>query len=96
MLQETYRLAKENNKMLHTMRRNAFWGGILKFVIYAAFLLAPLWFYMQYLAPTLNQALQTMQQAQGTGAKAEAQLASFQQALQRLESKIPGFSQPAQ
>ena len=90
-LQDLYRLTKENNKMLHAMRRNAFWGGILKFIIYGAFLLAPLWFYMQYLAPAVNQALATMQQVQGTGAKAEAQMTSFQQALQQLESKIPGF-----
>ena len=34
-LQEVLRLTKENNKMLHKMRRNAFWGGVIKFVLYA-------------------------------------------------------------
>lgn len=96
MLQETYRLAKENNKMLRAMRRNAFWGGILKIIIYAVLLLAPLWFYMQYLSPIVDQALKTMQQVQGTGVKAEAQLNSFQEALKQLQSKIPGFGQSAQ
>ena len=96
MLEEAYRLPKDNKRMLHAMRRNAFWGGLLKFVIYAALILAPLWFYMQYLAPAMNQALETMQQVQGTGAEAQAQLSGLQDALRELQSKIPGFGQSAQ
>ncbi|MBI4088006.1 hypothetical protein HY418_01325 [Candidatus Kaiserbacteria bacterium] len=95
-LQETYRLAKENNKMLHAMRRNAFWGGILKLIVYAAFLLIPLWVYMQYLAPVVNEALKTVQQAQGTGTQVQAQFADFQAALQKLQSQIPGLGSSTQ
>ncbi|MCR4325908.1 MAG: hypothetical protein NUV59_03870 [Patescibacteria group bacterium] len=96
LLKKTYDLARENNRMLHAMRRRAFWGGIIKFIFYAVLLLAPLWLYMQYLAPMVDQALQTMQQVQGTGAKAEAQLSSFQEMLREFQSKIPGFGQSAQ
>ena len=96
MLRETYRLSKENNQMLHAMRRNAFWGGIIKFIIYAAFVIVPLWFYMQYLAPVMNEALSAMQQMQGTGAKAQAQLSDFQNMIKELQSKIPGFGQSTQ
>jgi hypothetical protein len=89
MLQETYRLSKENNQMLHSMRRNAFWGGIVKMIIYAAFLLFPVWLYFQYLAPIMNQALKTMQQMQASGTQATAQISGFQQMLQDLQAKLP-------
>lgn len=93
LLQRTYELARENNKMLHAARRNAFWGGLLKFVLYAAFLFIPLWAYMQYLSPVVNEALKTMEKVQGTNAQAQAQLSGFENALKQLQSKIPTFGQ---
>ena len=89
--QEIARLVRENNKMLHSMRRHAFWGGLAKFIIYALLLLAPLWLYMQYLAPVLESAMKTVNQLQGTGAKAEAQFGNFQDMLKQLQEKIPSF-----
>jgi len=90
MLQEMYRLTKENNKMLHKMRRNAFWGGIIKFVVYIVlFVVVPWWLYMTYLAPVLESTMRTMNQIQGTGAKAQAQFGSFQEMLQQLQQKFP-------
>ncbi len=91
---EIYKLVRENNKMLHAMRRNAFWGGLFKVVIYGFFLLAPLWFYYQYLSPVVNEALKTVNQIQGTGAKAQEQLGGFQELLKQLEAKIPSFMRP--
>ncbi len=90
--QEMLCLTRENNRMLHSMRRNAFWGGVLKFILYALLLLAPIWFYMTYLNGAVQQMLQAVQKVQGTSASAQAQLSGFQSALQQLESKIPGFS----
>jgi predicted PurR-regulated permease PerM len=88
--QEMYRLTRENNKMLHAMRRNALWGGLLKFVLYAVFLLLPLWFYMTYLNSTVQKLLQTYQQVQGTGAQVQTQVNGWEQAWQDFESKF-GF-----
>src|SRR3989338_11643865 len=94
MLQEMYRLTKENNKMLHKMRRNAFWGGLIKFVMYIAlFVVVPWWLYMTYLAPVLESTMRTMNQIQGTGAKAQAQFGSFQEMLQQLQQKFPSAQQ---
>lgn len=93
LLQETHRLAKENNRMLHAMRRNAFWGGIIKFLVYIAIVLVPLWFYATYLAPTVDQMMHTMDQLQGTGAKAQAQFSGIEDALKVFQEK---FSQPQQ
>ncbi len=93
-IQEIYRLAKENNKMLHKMRRNAFWGGIIKFVLYAVLLVVlPWWLYMTYLAPVLESTMQTMSQIQGTGAQAQAQFGSFQEMLKQLQERFPSFQQ---
>ena len=41
LLRETYRLTRENNELLHRARRSAFFWGFIKFLIYAALLLAP-------------------------------------------------------
>lgn len=88
MLRETYRLAQDNNRMLRSMRRNAFWGGLLRLVIYAALLLVPMWFYFTYMAPIVEQMMQTVQQIQGTGAKAEAQFTGFQEAWREFQEKF--------
>ena len=88
-LKELLRLTKENNRMLHKMRRNAFWGGIIKFVLYAGvFILAPLWLYATYLAPITEQLLDTYTQVQGTGAKAQAQFEGFQDLLNQFQSQF--------
>ncbi|OGG55739.1 hypothetical protein A3D71_00825 [Candidatus Kaiserbacteria bacterium RIFCSPHIGHO2_02_FULL_55_20] len=87
--QEIYRLVKENNRMLHSMRRNALWGGIFKFIFWAIIFIAPLWFYMTYLAPVVQDMVKTVQQVQGTSAKAQAQFGSFQEMLKQLQQKFP-------
>ena len=91
-----YRITRENNKMLHAMRRNAFWGGVIKFIIYAAFLLVPIWVYTQYLAPVVNAALKTMQDVQGTGAKAQTQLGDFSAFIKEIQAKLGGGSASSQ
>ena|SRR3989344_979531 len=88
-LQEILRLAKENNRMLHKMRRNALWGGVIKFVLYAVVLVAaPLWLYATYLAPMVEQMLDTYQQIQGTGAQAQAQWGDFQNILDQFKNQF--------
>lgn len=90
MLKETYRLTLDNNRMLRSMRRSAFWGGIIRIIIYAALLLLPLWFYFSYLAPIVDDMLATMEQVQGTGARASAQISGFQEMLQQYKELIGG------
>ena len=91
-LEEILRLTKENNQMLHSMRRSAFLGGVLKVVVYLAFLIVPYWLYLQDLAPQISQILDTMQKVQGTGASAQVQMAEWQKTLEDLRSKIPGLT----
>ncbi len=96
-LTELLRLTQDNNKMLHKMRRGALWGGIIKFILYVViFVVAPLWVYATYLAPIVQQMTATMQQIQGTGAKASAQLSDFQKMWNDIQSKIPGLGNAKQ
>lgn len=85
MLKEIHRLALDTNRQVHKMRRAAFWGRVVSFIVYAALLIAPLWFYMQYLAPVVDQMFQTVGQIQGSGAQASAQFNSLQEAWQKFE-----------
>lgn len=88
-LEKTYRVARDNNRMLKAMRRNAFIGGIIKLIIWALVLGIPVFLYVQYIHPVLGGMVETFDQAQGTGAEFGAQ---FQRFSSMFES-IPGFSQ---
>lgn len=96
MLNEIFKMTKENNQMLHAMRRNAFIGGIFRYLIWILlFIVAPYILYTMYLAPVIEQMNSTITQIQGTGAKAQAQLGSFQEMWSQLQDKLPGFMQNA-
>ena len=90
-LEQVLKLAKENNRMLHAMRRNAFLGVLFKIVLWAAFIIVPFWLYMQYLAPIMQTMLDTMNQVQGTGAKAQAQFGDLNKALQQFQQQMQSY-----
>lgn len=95
-MQEMYRMTRENNRMLHSMRRNAFLGGIIKILVYGALVLVPLWFYYQYFGPVLEQMLHTMQQIQGTSTQAQSQFGQFQDMWQKFEQQFKAPSSTKQ
>ena len=90
-LEQVLRLAKDNNRMLHSMRRNAFWGAIFKLLVWAGFIIVPFWLYMQYLAPIMQSTLDAMNKIQGTGAKAQAQFGDLNNALKKLQDQFPSL-----
>jgi hypothetical protein len=92
-MQELLRLTRENNHMLHSMRRNARLAGVVKFIFYILILVvAPLWVYSTYLQPLVGQMQRTMNQIQGTNASAQAQFLNFEQLFKQLGSKFGGGS----
>lgn len=93
LLKEMFRLERENNEMLHGMRRRAFMWGVVKFFLYAGFLLAPVWFYMTYLSGTLDTMITTMNKLQG-GNQSTQQFEGFQDTLKQFRSRLPSFLQP--
>ena len=75
--------------MLHKMRRNAFWGGVIKFVLYiGVFIAVPLWIYATYLAPITEQLLNTYGQIQGTSAQVQAQFGGVQDLLEQFQGQF--------
>lgn len=95
-LEQILKLTKENNRMLHAMRRNAWLGGIFKVLLWAGLIIIPFWLYMQYLAPVMQSAMDTMDQLQGTGAKAQAQFSDLNNAMQKLQDLYPQYFQSKQ
>lgn len=91
-MNEILRLTKENNKMLHSMRRNAFWGGLFRFVMWIGFIIIPLWLYMQYVAPMMADMLEMYENLQGTSASAQAQFGQMSQYLEQFKSLYGGGS----
>ena len=86
--EEIYRLVKENNKMLHGMRRTAFWGGLFKLLIWAGLIAAPIWLYAIYLAPVVQSLQQTVNQVQGVSSQAQGQLNGLGDVFKQLEAKL--------
>lgn len=94
--EQLLKLVKENNRMLHAMRRNAWLSGFFKLLVWAAFILIPLWLYMQYLAPVMGSMLKTMdqlQRMQGSGTQMQAQFSDMNAALQKLRAQFPQYFQ---
>lgn len=55
LLEETYKLARDNRKMLKAIRRDAFIGFLFKIIIVAAFIGLPVYLYFTFLQPYLNE-----------------------------------------
>lgn len=86
--------------MLHAMRRNSFLGGIFRFILWAAAIGIPIWFYLQYLAPILTQAMGTLNQMQGqvqsardAGAQLSVPFSQFSDMVDKLKSYLPEDTQ---
>lgn len=91
MMEEIFKMTKDNNKMLHSMRRRAFIGGLLKILLYLALLLTPIWFYMTYLNDSVQGLMKSVEQMQGTGSSAMQSFSDLQNTLKELQAKMPSF-----
>ena len=87
-MKEILRLTRENNTMLHKMRRGAYVKTLLQLVVYALLLIIPAYFYLQYMQPVVNQLMVTVQQIQGTGAQAQAQFSGLQEMWKAVSDKF--------
>lgn len=64
----------------------------MKLIVWAFLIIAPLWFYMQYIQPVMVSAVDAMSQVQEQGAAVNAQFSQFGDAVKQLQN-IPGFGQ---
>lgn len=88
LLEEIHRLTKENNRLLHKMRRQALWGRIVTLIFYAALLLAPIWFYLTYLNGTVQNLLAAYDKVEGTGQQTENQFQQMEDAFKNFQQKF--------
>ena len=89
ILEETYALAKENNKMLKRMRRAAWIGGVFKLLFWVAMIGVPAWLYYEYAQPIVGQLVDTISQVQGASTQIQQMGGSMQQ-LQKLNEGATG------
>ena len=92
-LDDILRLTRENNRMLHAMRRNAFLGGILRLLIWVLLVVVPFWLYMQYVAPVLESTMTAMQQIQGGSAAVQTQFEGIEGVFEKLRAQFPQYFQ---
>ena len=90
-IEEIYRMVRNNNKMIRSMKRAAFWGTIFKFVIYAFLLGIPVYLYFTIFQPMLAELLGTMQQFQQAGQQIQGSGANAMVQLQELQSLLTSF-----
>lgn len=58
-IKELLELTRENNKLLHKIRRHAVWGSVFSILYWAFILGVPVVLYYYYLQPYLGQVLDT-------------------------------------
>lgn len=85
-LDEIYALAKENNRLLHKMRRAAFWSRVWRFLWILVVLGVPVLLYYYFLQPYVGQFFNAYSQIQDGAQKVEGyQLPpEFKQLLERF------------
>ena len=88
ILRQTLELTRENNKILHRMRRSAFIGSILRIVWLAVIIGLPVYIYFVFLQPyltSLNEAYQGFQaDVEGYG--------EIPESVRNFFEKLPGGS----
>ncbi len=64
LLEQTYALAVENNRLLKKMRRGAWFGFFFKLLFWGIMLGIPVWLYFTMFQPIMDQALGALEQVQ--------------------------------
>jgi len=90
LLERTYALAKENNRLLKKLRHGTWIGLIFKLLFWAVMLGVPIWMYFTVLQPVIQQGMGVLEQVQGVAGKAGVQTDKVQGLLNSLNS-IPGM-----
>lgn len=100
LLRQNLELAQENNRLLHAMRRAAFWGGVFKYLWWIFFvIILPLAIYYYFLQPYVDQALETYKNVQGAANQAkgyqaqisgENPLSELQKLYEQYKASHPG------
>jgi len=88
LVNENLRLTRENNKLLRKMHRAQVWATIFKVLWLAVLIGVPIWFYLSYVEPYMQQVMTTYNEMQ-------AQVDGLKEIESKLPSKddLPGWAQ---
>ena len=95
LLRDTYRLALENNKMLHKMRHRAVVSMIVWLFIYVALIAAPIWLYVTYFDGAVQTALKAYDSLQGGDSQAAEQYQGLRDAVRELQMRMGQMTSPS-
>ena len=84
--EEMLEMVRENNSILRGMRRSALTHGFFKFLFWGAIIAAVYFAWQSYVQPTVQQASQTYQSAQGQWQSAQKSLEGVATAASSTES----------
>jgi len=89
LLERTFKLARDNNRMLQSMNRAALFNGLFRFLAWGLVLGGSIWLYYNYLGPTMATLNQFTGQAQEATGNASEQFQNFQSILDSLQKVLP-------
>ena len=72
LLEKTYELTQENNRLLHKVRRSAALANVMNFIYYGAIIGLPIVLYYFVLQPYVGQALDYYKQIQSGGEQVQS------------------------
>lgn len=89
-LDEIYTLTKDNNRMLRAMRRDAFVGGVVKFIIWVIMFVVLPYIAWLFIQPYLQGAVDSYQKVQKTADAVNASAGANASQLQELFKVFQG------
>ena len=87
--QEMFQMVRDNNKMLHAMRRSHVVGSFFKVIFYVVFVIIPLLYSIKYLAPMLQPFLNTAKQMQGGNSANQIDMSKLADYVKQFEAMLP-------
>jgi len=90
-MEEMYTATIENNKMLKSMRRSAFIGGIVKAVWWILIIIILPYLTWLYIQPYLNNIMDQYQTVQEQGGAISAQASGLQEQLSGFQDLLKQF-----
>ena len=89
LLERTFKLARDNNRMLQSMSRAAMFNGLFRFLAWAVVLAGSAWLYFNYLGPTVENLNHFVGQAQEVSGNANNQVQNVKSILDSIQKILP-------
>jgi len=96
LLERTFKLARDNNRMLQSMSRAALFNGLFRVLAWMFVLGGSLWLYFHFVGPAVSSTSRTINQVQGVSDDANAKFQMFRSILDKVQQTLPNLSNATQ